>query len=256
MAKQLYNDTMVRSQRGAFTSAMLDSGETIDDLSDCLQNLAVSLPELEGAASDAVMLQRFTDALPEELQVHAYGISGDYDHLFASLSRIQKTLGKKDKPGVTWRARRAEQVNEILDRASVYHNDYLSMDEVAQAIQTFKGGRAGGEHGDGLRGGGGGGRDSVAASRYTRTGETTAASIEASTRPRRWGIARIQLGLIQACRWRGSFTVPPGIASAATGSDIPARRQSVAKFVRGTCRRETGRVMPQAGVVRPGPDWR
>jgi hypothetical protein len=45
-----------------------------------------------------------------------------------------------------------------------------------------------------------------------------------STRPRRWGIARIQLGLIQACRWRGSFTIPPGSASAATGSDIPARR--------------------------------
>jgi hypothetical protein len=36
-----------------------------------------------------------------------------------------------------------------------------------------------------------------------------------STRPRRWGIARIQLGLIQACRWVGSFTVPPGSASAA-----------------------------------------
>jgi hypothetical protein len=38
-----------------------------------LQNLAVSLSELEGPAGDAVLLQRFTDALPEELQVHAYG---------------------------------------------------------------------------------------------------------------------------------------------------------------------------------------
>jgi hypothetical protein len=95
MAKQLYNDTMVRSQRSAFTSAKLDSGETIDDLSERLQNFAVDLPELEGAAGDAVLLQRFTDALPVELQVHAYGISGDCDHLFASLSRIQKTLGKK-----------------------------------------------------------------------------------------------------------------------------------------------------------------
>jgi hypothetical protein len=37
--------------------------------------------------------------LPQELQVHEYGISGDYDHLVASLSRIQKTLGKKAKPG-------------------------------------------------------------------------------------------------------------------------------------------------------------
>jgi hypothetical protein len=65
--------------------------------------------------------------------------------LVAPLSRIQKTLGKKDKLGVTWRSRRAEQVNEILDRASVYHDDDLSMKEVVQAIQDFKGGRAGGE---------------------------------------------------------------------------------------------------------------
>jgi hypothetical protein len=130
LAKQLYNDTMVKSQRGSFTSAKIDSGETVDDLSERMQNLAVGLPELEGAAGDAVLLQRFTDALLEELQVHAYGISGDYDQLVASLSRIQRTLGKKDKPGVTWRARRAEQVNEILDRASVYHDNDLSIEEV------------------------------------------------------------------------------------------------------------------------------
>jgi hypothetical protein len=54
--------------------------------------------------------------------------------LVASLSRIQKTLGKNYKPGVTWRARRAEQVNEILDRSSVHHDDELSMEEVVQAI--------------------------------------------------------------------------------------------------------------------------
>jgi hypothetical protein len=81
--------------------------------------------------------------------VHAYGISGDYDHLVASLSRIQRTLGKKDKPEVTWRARRAEQVNEILNIARVYHDDDLSIEEVVQAIQDLKGGRAGGERGDG-----------------------------------------------------------------------------------------------------------
>jgi hypothetical protein len=80
-AKQLYNNIMVRSQRGAYTSAKLESGETVDDLSERLQNLAVSLPELEGAAGDAVLLQRFTDALPEELQVHACGISGDCTNL-------------------------------------------------------------------------------------------------------------------------------------------------------------------------------
>jgi hypothetical protein len=43
MAKQLYNDTMVRSQRGAFTSAKLDSGATVDDLSERLEDLAVSV---------------------------------------------------------------------------------------------------------------------------------------------------------------------------------------------------------------------
>jgi hypothetical protein len=126
--------------------------ETVDYLSERLQNLAVCLPELEGAAGDAILLQRLTDTLPDELQVHAYGISGDYDHLVASLSRFQKTLVKNDKSGVTWRARRAEQVNEILDRASVYHNDDLSMGEVVQAIQDFKGGRGGGERKVGWRG--------------------------------------------------------------------------------------------------------
>jgi hypothetical protein len=93
--KKLFNDIMVGSQRGMFNSANLDSRETVDDLSDSLQNLAVGFPELEGAAGDAVLLQRFTGALPEVLQVHAYGISWDYDHLVASLIRIQKTLGKK-----------------------------------------------------------------------------------------------------------------------------------------------------------------
>jgi hypothetical protein len=59
-----------------------------------LQNLVVGLSELEGAAGDAVLLQSFTDALPEELRVHAYSVNGDYDHCVASLSRIQKTLGR------------------------------------------------------------------------------------------------------------------------------------------------------------------
>jgi hypothetical protein len=67
MAKQLYNETMVRSQRGAFSSAVLDSIETVENLPERLQDLAVGLPELEGAAGDAVVLQRFTDALLEEL---------------------------------------------------------------------------------------------------------------------------------------------------------------------------------------------
>jgi hypothetical protein len=70
-------------------------------------------------------------------------------------------------------------MNGILDRTSVYHDDDLSMDEVAQAIQDFKGGCAGDEREDGWRGGRGGGKDTAAASRYTRTGETTATSIEA-----------------------------------------------------------------------------
>jgi hypothetical protein len=111
--------------------------------------------------------------------VHAYGISGDHDHLDASLSRIQRTLGKKNKPGVTWRARRAEQVNEILDRASVYHDGDLSIEEVVKVIQDFKVGRAGGGRGDGWRGGEGGSRDAAATSGYTRSDETTAASIKA-----------------------------------------------------------------------------
>jgi hypothetical protein len=67
MAKKLYNDTMVRSQRGAFTSAKLDAGETVDDLSKRLQHLAVGLLELEVAAGDAVLLKCFTDRLPEVL---------------------------------------------------------------------------------------------------------------------------------------------------------------------------------------------
>jgi hypothetical protein len=119
MAKKLNNDNLARSQRSAFTSAKLDSGETVDGLSERLQNLAVGLLELEVAADDAVLLQRFTDALAEELQIHANGISGDYDNLVASLSRSPKTLDKKDTPGVTWWARHAEQIIEVSDEAGV-----------------------------------------------------------------------------------------------------------------------------------------
>jgi hypothetical protein len=56
--KQLCNDTMVMSQRGALISAKIESGETVDDLSERLQNVAVGLPELEGAAGDAVRLRK------------------------------------------------------------------------------------------------------------------------------------------------------------------------------------------------------
>jgi hypothetical protein len=80
-------------------------------------------------------MQRFTDALPEELQMHTYGISRDYNHVFMSLSRIQ-TLGKKDKPRMTWRPRRVEHMNEVSDGAGVYHDEDLSMEVVVQAIQV------------------------------------------------------------------------------------------------------------------------
>jgi hypothetical protein len=61
--------------------------------------------------------------------------------LVTSLSRIQKTLGKKDKPGMTWRARRGEQMNKVSDGAGVYHDDKLSMDEVVQEIKVWRAGR-------------------------------------------------------------------------------------------------------------------
>jgi hypothetical protein len=186
--------------------------------------------------------------------VHAYGISGEYDHLAASLSRIQKTLGKKEKQGVTWRARRAEHVNEILKGACGY--DDLSVEEVVQAIQEFKGGRAGGERGDGWRGGGGSGRDTAAVAGIPGVGRPPRHRLRllSLTRPRLWGTARILWGRIQACRWKGSFTAPRGSVSVATGSGIPVRRQTVVKSVSGTRWREAGRVVPQAGAVRPGPN--
>jgi hypothetical protein len=71
MSNQLYIDAIVWSQRGAFTSAKLDSGETVENLSRRLQDLVVGLPELGNAAGDAVLLQFFNDAMPEKLQVHA-----------------------------------------------------------------------------------------------------------------------------------------------------------------------------------------
>jgi hypothetical protein len=48
MAKELYNDTMVSSQFDAFTSAVLDSDETVENLSKRSLDRAVGLPELEG----------------------------------------------------------------------------------------------------------------------------------------------------------------------------------------------------------------
>jgi hypothetical protein len=37
---------------------------------------------------------------------------------------------------VTWQDRRAEQMNEVLDEAGVYHDDDISIKEVVQAIQV------------------------------------------------------------------------------------------------------------------------
>jgi hypothetical protein len=46
---------------------------------------------------------------------------------------------KKEKPGVTWRARRAEQMNEVSDGAGDYHDDKLSM-EVVVVVRRFRSG--------------------------------------------------------------------------------------------------------------------
>jgi hypothetical protein len=51
MAKELYNDTVVKSHCGAYSRAVIDSGETVDNLSERLHDLAADLPELEGAAA-------------------------------------------------------------------------------------------------------------------------------------------------------------------------------------------------------------
>jgi hypothetical protein len=42
-----------------------------------------------------------------------------------------------------------KMVNKIVDKASVYHDDDLSMEGVVKRIQGCKGGRAGGERRDG-----------------------------------------------------------------------------------------------------------
>jgi hypothetical protein len=47
-------------------------------------------------------------------------------------------FGNEDKPGVTWRSRRAEQMNEVSDGAGVYRYDDLSDEEVVQAVQVWR----------------------------------------------------------------------------------------------------------------------
>jgi hypothetical protein len=155
-----------------------------------------------------------------------------------------------------WRARRAEQENEILNGAC--RNVDLSMEDVVQAIQDFNGGHAvvsavtGGEE-----------VEEVAETPRRRAGTSAVGRppghrlrLFSLTRPRCWGTARILSGRIHACRWKGSFTTPRGSVSVATGSSIPVRHQTIVKPVRGTRWRETGRVVPQVGVVRFGPKWR
>jgi hypothetical protein len=93
---------------------------------------------------------------------------------------------------------------------------------------------------------------------YTRTGETTAVSIEAlvidSSTP--LGLRTNPVGPDPSVLMERKFHSPPGSTSGATGSNIPERHQTVAKCACGTRWRETGRVGPQAGAVRLGPNWR
>jgi hypothetical protein len=82
---------------------------------------------------------------------------------------------------MTWRASRAEHVNEILNGA--YGYDHLPREGVVQAIQDFKGGRDGGEHGDLWRGRGVSGKDIAAASRYILSGASIEALVNNSSAP-------------------------------------------------------------------------
>jgi hypothetical protein len=101
MSKKLYNVQMVLAQRAEFISATLQIGETVAELA---ARLHTGLAEMEGEAGDDVLSQRLVDALPEKLQVHAYGLTGDYDVKIAALTRIQQKIGLSNG---SWRIKRS-----------------------------------------------------------------------------------------------------------------------------------------------------
>lgn len=73
MVGRLYNETMVEGQRSQITAAAIRFVESVSDLSDRLEELAMGLPEMRFEGGKAFLGQRLTDSIPVELQVHAYG---------------------------------------------------------------------------------------------------------------------------------------------------------------------------------------
>ena len=134
MAQKLYNSEMVQAQRANFTSTVLGPEETVADLADRLQELAVGLAEIDGDAGDEVLSQRLIDALPEELQIHAFSLGGDFDSKVSALNRIQS---KKKKIGASWRHRR-ERVNQMDESGADKCASSLSDNELVQAVEEFQ----------------------------------------------------------------------------------------------------------------------
>lgn len=72
------------------------------------------------------MLQRLTDALPSEIQVHTFGGSGDIEEMVAALDRVQGAMPKL-KTGTSWKKRdivkeKMEDVGDAgMDEEEVVH---------------------------------------------------------------------------------------------------------------------------------------
>jgi hypothetical protein len=109
MERHLYNVAQVQNQRGKFYEAQMKRGESVEEFSEWLRELAVGLPE---SIDEYVLQQRLIAGLPEYLKVPAATASTDFDTAGTQLGRVAEattTSASRRRYGS------GEQVNEVRD---------------------------------------------------------------------------------------------------------------------------------------------
>jgi hypothetical protein len=132
MAAKLYNDDMIETQRANFNAASLEAGEDVSGLAKRLYELALVLPELQGASRSILLMQRLKDALPSELRTHMATIRNthSFDAAAAVLSQIQREKGIEGGKG-----RRREPVRAATEGSA--DTVAAAIPEIVQAIKAL-----------------------------------------------------------------------------------------------------------------------
>lgn len=71
------------------------------ELAERSEELSVFFAEMISETGEDVLVQRLVDALPEDLELHAFGVAGEIDAKEVALERIQKARKSKRGSGMT-----------------------------------------------------------------------------------------------------------------------------------------------------------